>query len=106
MRSTWDTRKNQANLPKHGTSFEGSQNGVSRKSGFEEVDDREDNAEERIKATGRTDHVVVVISQDRPGGERRIISARRTRRCSMKSSGRIARLLRPDKKIPMTARLD
>jgi uncharacterized protein len=77
MRYAWSERKNAANVRKHGISF---QRAIRIFSGqtLEEIDETGNYGEERIKAIGLVDDTeVLVVYADRPGSERRIISARK-----------------------------
>jgi len=80
MRFTWDARKNAANIRKHGIGFARAARIFSSPT-LEAVDDASDYGEERIKAIGLVeDTEILVVYTDRPGGERRIISARKATR--------------------------
>jgi uncharacterized DUF497 family protein len=74
---TWDAAKNAANIRKHGISFERAIR-VFDGPTVEQIDDRYDYGETRIRAVGLIeDTEVFVVFCDKGGGERRIISARR-----------------------------
>jgi len=80
MEFEWDRRKNQANIAKHGISFERAQqifSGIT----LDRVDDRRDYGEERIISLGMIEAILilVVVHTDREG-RTRIISARPARR--------------------------
>jgi uncharacterized protein len=80
MKITWEAHKNAANIRKHGVSFAKAMRIFEGKV-IEDIDDREDYGEERIQAIGLVeDKEYYVVYANRPGGERRIISARRATR--------------------------
>jgi uncharacterized DUF497 family protein len=77
MRFTWDPDKERRNWEKHGISF-GTAIRVFETGVLEEIDDRFDYEEERVRAFGIVDNrVIVVIYTERENDEIRIISARR-----------------------------
>lgn len=84
MRFEWDETKNDANLRKHGVTFEEAI-AIFSDPRLDEVDVTEDDyGEERWAASGRVNlaglDVLVVIYTDRVPETRRIISARRADR--------------------------
>jgi uncharacterized DUF497 family protein len=85
MSFSWDPKKAAANLAKHSISFEDAClifNGPMSES----IDDRFSYGEERIKATGILKGVeITVIYTNRPGEERRIISARQATRAERRN---------------------
>lgn len=77
MRFTWDPDKERRNWEKHGISF-GTAIRIFETVVLEEIDDRFDYEEERVRAFGIVDdRVIVVIYTERENDEIRIISARR-----------------------------
>jgi uncharacterized DUF497 family protein len=75
MRYTWDAKKNAANIRKLGLSFQRASHVFSGPT-LEEIDETANYEEERLKAIGLIEGTeVLVVYTDRPGGERRIISA-------------------------------
>ena len=80
----WDEQKNQANIAKHGISFERAQR-IFEGMTVDQVDDRQDYGEERIISLGMIEAILilVVVHTDRNGATR-IISARPARRSERK----------------------
>jgi hypothetical protein len=77
MRYTWDADKERRNFEKHGISF-GTAIRIFDHAVVEEIDDRLDYGEERVRAFGIVDgRLIVVIYTERGSDEIRIISARR-----------------------------
>jgi uncharacterized DUF497 family protein len=77
MRYTWDADKERRNFEKHGISF-GTAIRIFEYPVVEEIDDRIDYGEERVRAFGIVDNrLIVVIYTERENDEIRIISARR-----------------------------
>jgi len=75
MRFTWDTRKNRQNVARHGIAFEDAAR-IFEGPTLEKADDRYDYGESRVYAIGMVNGIeITVICSDRPGNERRIISA-------------------------------
>jgi len=75
MRFTWDARKNRQNVARHGIAFEDAVR-IFDGPTLEKTDDRYDYGESRVYAIGMVNGIeVTVIYSDRPGTERRIISA-------------------------------
>jgi uncharacterized DUF497 family protein len=75
MRFTWDARKNRQNVARHGIAFEDAVR-IFEGPTLENADDRYDYGATRVYAIGVVSGIeVTVIYADRPGNERRIISA-------------------------------
>ncbi len=77
MQYTWDAAKNAANIRKHGISFERAVR-IFEGPTVEQIDDRYDYGEIRIRAIGLIENVeVFVVFAEEGSDERRIISARK-----------------------------
>ncbi len=75
MTFRWDARKNRDNAARHGIAFEDAVR-IFEGPTLEKVDDRFDYGETSVYAVGVVDGIeVTVIYTDRPGDNRRIISA-------------------------------
>jgi uncharacterized protein len=78
MRYSWDKRKNQRNISRHGIAFEDAQR-IFEGPTVEKVDDRFDYGETRIYAIGLVNGLeITLVYTDKSDDERRIISAWRS----------------------------
>ena len=76
MEFEWDEAKNQANIRKHGVSFETARR-IFESSVLTWHDDRRDYGEDRYISIGRVGWVArIVVAHTRRGGRTRLISAR------------------------------
>ena len=75
----WDSRKNAANIAKHGIDFEDAC-GIFQEPVLERIDDRQDYAETRIAAVGVVEGRELFVVYTFRGQHRRIITARKANR--------------------------
>ncbi|HEY7551536.1 MAG TPA: BrnT family toxin [Hyphomicrobiaceae bacterium] len=73
----WDESKASENYAKHGVSFEAARAVFKEAFAVEELDDREDYAEERFTIVGMSGHTLLFVAFTPRGVRIRIISARR-----------------------------
>jgi uncharacterized protein len=76
----WDAEKAEANLAKHGVSFEVAIGVFEDRHAIEWIDDREDYGEERFVISGNVQSALLTVVYTERGERIRIISARRATR--------------------------
>lgn len=72
----WDAQKSQLNFDKHGIQFQLAIRAFDDPHYIEEIDDREEYGEERVKLTGMVDGELITLIYTEREGYMRIISAR------------------------------
>ena len=77
MRFEWDRRKARGNLGKHGIGFEDAARALSDPDRLDEIDERFEYGEERIRALCRLNLRVLCVVYTRRGNVYRIVMARR-----------------------------
>ena len=78
MKFEWDKAKNEANISKHGLSFEQAKSAFADINALDIFDDLHSSFEDRFITIGRiTDGLALVVWTERADGTIRIISARR-----------------------------
>jgi uncharacterized protein len=82
MRYDWDLNKAAANVRKHGISFQQATAAFRDPLKIEELDDREDYGEDRIKAIGMVQGVLLCVVYTESDDVIRIISARKATKAS------------------------
>jgi hypothetical protein len=80
MTFEWDLAKAQENLEKHGISFDLAARALRDPLAIEDLDDRDDYGEERIRSTAMADGIVLRIVYTIREDRIRIISARKATR--------------------------
>jgi uncharacterized DUF497 family protein len=78
--ATWDSRKRESNLAKHGIDFADIAEFFDDQNLVEQSDTRRDYGEPRLQALGRVGSEVLFVAYTWRDGKRRLISARKASR--------------------------